>query len=170
MANTTGAPPAAAPVLPMDFSRFMHQLEAGTDPGRLANALRMLKAERFQLFSQVEPESLVGIVRSQSSGNRIYSCRLTSEGDFACCTQNLRHCGGLGGRLCKHILVMVVGLARSGRVALADVDRWVKASRSRRPILDHDVMTATFLRYKGAEAGEIDWRPTETIPEDFYAL
>jgi hypothetical protein len=35
---------------------------------------------------------------------------------------------------------------------------------------DKDVVTATFLKYKGVEAGEIDWRPTETIPEDFYAL
>jgi hypothetical protein len=31
-------------------------------------------------------------------------------------------------------------------------------------------MSATFLRYKGAEAGEVDWRPTETIPEDYYTL
>lgn len=28
----------------------------------------------------------------------------------------------------------------------------------------------SFLKYKGAQAGEIDWRPTETIPEDFYAM
>jgi hypothetical protein len=31
-------------------------------------------------------------------------------------------------------------------------------------------MSATFIRYKGAEAGEVDWRPTETIPEDYYAF
>ena len=31
-------------------------------------------------------------------------------------------------------------------------------------------MTETLLRFKGAEAGEVDWRPTETIPEDFYAM
>ncbi|MHB8898287.1 MAG: hypothetical protein ACYC6Y_06030 [Thermoguttaceae bacterium] len=29
-----------------------------------------------------------------------------------------------------------------------------------KPELDKDVMSETFLRYKGAEAGEIDWRPT----------
>jgi hypothetical protein len=50
------------------------------------------------------------------------------------------------------------------------VDKWVNTSRTQRPVLDKDVMTATFLRHKGAEAGEIDWRPTETIPEDYYAL
>jgi len=31
-------------------------------------------------------------------------------------------------------------------------------------------MSQTFLKYKGAEAGEIDWRPTETVPEDYYAF
>jgi hypothetical protein len=154
----------------MAFPTFMRTLEANTDPGRLANALKMLKAERFQLFSMVEAASLIGVVKSQSSASRVYSCRLTADGDFACCTQNLRHCGGLRGHLCKHILVMVVGLTRSGQVDLGVVERWVNASRSRRPILDADVMSATFLRYKGAEAGEIDWRPTETIPEDYYAL
>jgi hypothetical protein len=39
-----------------------------------------------------------------------------------------------------------------------------------RPAIDEEIMSATFLRYKGAEAGEVDWRPTETIPEDFYAM
>jgi len=29
-------------------------------------------------------------------------------------------------------------------------------------------MTTTFLRHKGAEEGEVDWRPIETIPEDYY--
>ena len=47
---------------------------------------------------------------------------------------------------------------------------WVQTSRGRKPALDKDAMTDTLLRYKGAEAGEVDWRPTETIPEDFYAM
>ena len=50
------------------------------------------------------------------------------------------------------------------------MDAWVDASRSQKPTLDKDAMGETFLRYKGAEAGEVDWRPTETIPEDFYAM
>jgi hypothetical protein len=31
-------------------------------------------------------------------------------------------------------------------------------------------MTEAFIQYKGASLGEIDWRPTETIPEDYYAF
>ena len=52
----------------------------------------------------------------------------------------------------------------------AMVDGWVRASRRQRPALDEEALSATLLRYKGAEAGEIDWRPTETVPEDYYAL
>src|SRR5262245_61866554 len=49
--------------------------------------------------------------------------------------------------------ILIVGLAKAGRVAPATVDDWVEAARGRRPVLDPDVMSQTFLRYKGAEAG-----------------
>jgi uncharacterized protein YjbI with pentapeptide repeats len=163
-------PVAVAPVAGLDFAAFLERLRGTVDWGRLANALQMLKAERFQLFAEVSPEALVGIVRSQSSDTRLYSCRLAADGSFSCCTQNLLPCGGLRGAVCKHLLVLIVGLAKAGRVEPGVVDAWVRASRAKGPVLDKDVMTETFLRYKGAEAGEIDWRPTETLPEDYYAL
>jgi hypothetical protein len=154
----------------LDYPTFMRLLPGIIDGSRLGNALTMLRAESFQLFAQVEPDSVIGVVRSQSTSSRVYSCRLTKEGDFACCTQNLRPCGGLRGSLCKHLLVLIVGLARCGALNPTVAEQWIRASGKRRPLLDKDVMSATFLRYKGAEAGEIDWRPTETIPEDYYAL
>jgi uncharacterized protein YjbI with pentapeptide repeats len=161
---------AVAPIAGLDFAALLERLRNTVDLGRLGNALQMLKAERVQLFAEVGPEALVGIVRSQSSDTRLYSCRLAADGSFSCCTQNLRPCGGLGGAVCKHLLVLVVGLAKAARAEPGVVDAWVRASRAQRPVLDKDVMTETFLRYKGAEAGEIDWRPTETLPEDYYAL
>ncbi len=66
--------------------------------------------------------------------------------------------------------MLVVGLTKAGELDPAAVDRWVLASQAQKPALDKDLMSETFLRYKGAEAGEVDWRPTETIPEDYYAL
>jgi uncharacterized protein YjbI with pentapeptide repeats len=154
----------------MDFKTFLEQLEAKVDPTKLDNALRMLKAERFQLFADVTDDALVGVVRSQTSSERVYSCRLSADGTYGCGTQNLRACGGLHGALCKHLLVLVVGLARAGQLDPATVDAWVNASKKKKPVFDWDAMSETFLRYKGAEAGEIDWRPTETVPEDYYAL
>jgi hypothetical protein len=46
----------------------------------------------------------------------------------------------------------------------------VDASGGNAPALDKDAMSETFIKYKGAEAGTVDWRPTETIPEDYYAM
>ena len=136
---------------------------------RLQKAGSMLKAERFQLFSEVKDDVLLGVVRSQSDTNLVYSCRLAADGAFGCCTQNLRPCGGLRGALCKHLLVLIVGLARAGQLASATVDHWIDLSRSREASdrRGSSMMPRRFCGFKGAEAGELDWRPTETIPEDF---
>jgi hypothetical protein len=148
----------------------MERLPKTVDGASLAKALQMLKAERFQLYAEVKDNALVGVVKSQTNPDLVYSCRLGADGDFSCCTQNLRACGGLHGHLCKHLLVLLVGLAKSGQLDSATAEHWAQASRKKRPVLDKDANSETFLRYKGAEAGEVDWRPTETIPEDYYAL
>jgi uncharacterized protein YjbI with pentapeptide repeats len=154
----------------LSFEEFMDRLRGQVRSANLQKALAMLKAERFQLFAQAEPDSIIGVVKSQSDPNLLYSCRLTAVGSYSCCTQNLNRCGGLQGGLCKHLLVLVVGLTKAGQLDGATVEGWVQSSNKQKPMLDKDIMTATFLRYKGAEAGEVDWRPTETIPEDYYAL
>lgn len=168
-ATTTPLTPAVKPK-PANFSEFMAKLARATDPAKLDKATAMLRAERFKLFAKVDSDHLVGIVKSQSSPDLVYSCRLASDGSYACCTQNLNICGGLRGSPCKHLLVLVVGLAKAGELDAATAHDWTQASRKKKAELDKDAMAATFLQYKGAEAGEIDWRPTETIPEDFYAM
>src|SRR4029079_12802868 len=129
----------------------------------------MLKHERFQLFVEVGDARLAGIVKSQSDPDLVYSCALAADGQFGCCTQNLNVCGGLRGALCKHLLVLAIGLTQAGQIEADTLDDWVQRSGLRTPALDKAAMSAILLRYKGAEAGEIDWRPTETLPEDFYA-
>ncbi|HKB03429.1 MAG TPA: pentapeptide repeat-containing protein, partial [Gemmataceae bacterium] len=154
----------------LDFAGLFTVLTASVEAARLAKAKSMLKAERFQLFADVTADALVGIVKSQSSKDRVYSCRLAADGSFACCTQNLKPCGGLRGAACKHLLVLALGLAKAGAAEPATVAGWLAASKARKPAIDPDRMTEAFLKYKGAEAGEVDWRPTETLPEDFYAM
>jgi len=166
----SAAPPPPQKTGSLEFDAFLQLLNSKVEQARMQKAGAMLKAERFQLFAEVKDDSLVGIVKSQSSNERVYSCRLALDGAFGCCTQNLRPCGGLRGALCKHLLVLIVGLAKAGQIDSATVDHWIDLSRSKKPAIEEEAMSATFLRYKGAEAGEIDWRPTETIPEDFYAM
>jgi hypothetical protein len=155
---------------PLDFDSFVSRIRGHVEAGRLGRALEMLKADRFQLYSQVESESVAGIVKSQREENLVYSCRLNADGGFACCSQDLSPCLGLRGALCKHIMVLIIGLTRAGKAEAAVVERWVKASRAQTPILDEDVMSEPLLRYQAARTGTLDWRPTETIPEDYYTL
>ncbi len=155
---------------PVDFSGFIGHLNGNFDKDRLKKALGMLKKETFQLFSEVTESNVTGIVKSQTDADLVYSCRLAADGTFSCCTQNLKACGGLRGYLCKHILVLIIGLTQAEQMQPTTAARWVLASTVEKPKLDKDAMTDVFLRYEGAKSGEIDWRPTETIPEDFYAF
>jgi hypothetical protein len=155
---------------PVDLAGFVKKLESATDLSRMDKVRKMLKADRFQLFADVQDEWVSGIVKSQTDHELFYSCRLTKSGAFHCCTQNLNTCGGLRGALCKHLLVLIIGLAQSGQLDPQKAHDWATASRSQKPLIDKDGASETFIRYKGAQAGEVDWRPTETIPEDFYAL
>jgi len=68
------------------------------------------------------------------------------------------------------LLVLMVGLAQGGAADIEAMTKWTNASKKRSAALDKEAMSATFIKYKGAQAGEIDWRPTETIPEDYYAM
>ena len=101
---------------PLDFDTFMERLTEITDASRLKKSLKMLKADSFELFSEVEDDRVAGVVKSQSDAKLVYSCTLQQSGEFSCCTQNLNPCGGLRGSLCKHILVLLVGLAKSGEL------------------------------------------------------
>jgi hypothetical protein len=155
---------------PAELKTFVSGLSRKVDPARLDKATQMLRADRFQLFVDAKRDEVLGVVKSQGDASLIYSCRLTRSGEFSCCTQNLNVCGGLRGKVCKHILVLMVGLVQSGQMESETVLEWVGNSAKKRPVLDKDQASATFIRYKGAEAGEVDWRPTETMPEDYYAL
>jgi hypothetical protein len=156
--------------LKVDLPKLIAQLDKATGDGRMDKVKKMLRADRFQLFHEVNDDSVTGVVKSQTDPSLFYACKLDAGGKYMCCTQNLNVCGGLRGKPCKHLLVLVVGLAQAGAADADVMSKWTKATSGKKPVLDKDAMSATFVKYKGAEAGEIDWRPTETIPEDYYAL
>ena len=154
-----------------EWGRFIDELTGVVDPSKLARAMEMLRSERFRLFADVQAGHAIGVVRSQGSSTRVYSCRLAADGSYACCTQNLITCVVSRDSPCKHLLVLIVGLARAGELDRGTALAWLRgAHASSANKVDKDLMAATFLRYKGVQAGEVDWRPTETIPEDFYAM
>lgn len=160
--------PAAPPVV--DAASFLTALRSRVlQHARIDAALSMLKKSGFQLYSDIGDEALQGVIASQSDPDLIYACRIDASGGVSCCTQNLNICGGLRGEACKHLLTLLIGLVNAGQVDPTRVDAWLAAARGKKPVLDKDKLGDVFLRYHGAQAGEVDWRPTETVPEDFYA-
>ncbi|CAN5604331.1 hypothetical protein BH23PLA1_BH23PLA1_25080 [soil metagenome] len=156
-----------------DINGLMARLNASIDPKRMKRTLDMLKSGKNQLFSEIEPTFVRGIVRSQTADDLVYSCVLMDNGSYACCTPDLSPCLGLRGEPCKHLLVLLIGLARAGELDPATIDPWLvtavgKNHRWNKTTKNH--VSDTLLRYQGVQAGEIDWRPTETIPEDFYTF
>ena len=153
-----------------DVASFLESLRIRIDdPPRVKKATAMLKKSGFQLYNDIARDHVVGVVKSQTDQSLVYACRIAADGSFACCTQNLNHCGGLRGKACKHILVLLIGLVQSSKLDPSTVDGWLRSHRKSSPKLDKDLMADVFLKYRSAEAGEVDWRPTETMPEDFYA-
>lgn len=153
-----------------DIATFLKALELRADKQKIDKATKMLKASGFQLFNDLTAEHLAGVVKSQTDPDLVYACRIDHEGHYACCTQNLNICGGLRGSICKHLLVLIIGLVKAGELDPATIDGWVARTHGVKPAIDKEAMGEIFIRYKGAEAGEVDWRPTETVPEDYYAL
>jgi hypothetical protein len=154
----------------LDFAGFISQLHGTVDPGKLGRALKMLKSESFKLYVHLGDDRLVGVVRSQTGAGTVYAPWLTPDGRYGCSTPELEDCMGLQGSPCKHLLVLLVGVSHTGVMKTDAAYAWIHATQGKRPRSDEDLAAQTFLEYKGAEAGEIDWRPTETIPEDFYAF
>ena len=156
-----------------DINGLMTRLHANIDPKRMTRALDMLKKDRNQLFSEVEPTLVRGIVKSQRDVDTVYSCVLTDDGTYSCGTPDMAQCMGLSNEPCKHLLVLLIGLARAGALDPATADKWLVAAKGKNPRWNKTVqnhIADSFLKYKGAQAGEIDWRPTETVPEDFYTM
>lgn len=154
-----------------DFETFVEALEVRAQASRVKSAKKMLKGSGFQLFHDTsDSNKVLGVIKSQTDEKLVYACKLQADGGFSCCTQNLRPCGGLRGALCKHQLVLLIGLVKEGLLDAATMDEWVKKSLDQSPTLDKEEMSEPLLRFKGIVAGESDWRPTETIPEDFYAF
>ena len=154
----------------LDFPGFISQLYGHVDEGKLGRALDMLRSDRFKLFTRLDEKHLVGVVRSQSGSGSVYASWLTPDGHYGCSQPDLTDCMGLQGASCKHLLVLVVGLARTGQLPMAQALQWIRAANGKGPRKNTTLCAETFVQYKGAEAGQVDWRPTETIPEDFYAL
>ncbi len=61
----------------------------------------------------------------------------------------------------------MIGLVHTGEVEAQSVLEYLGIGKASS---EDDPSAQIILKYKGVETGEVDWRPTETIPEDYYLL
>src|SRR3569832_2439606 len=81
----------------IDLPSFIKKLGASTDPSRMSKVTKMLRAERFQLFSSVTEDAVLSVVKSQTDADLMYACQLTKSGEFFCCAQGRGRGGGRRG-------------------------------------------------------------------------
>lgn len=156
-----------------DFNGLIPRLPAVIDPARMKHTLDMPKKDKHQLFSEIEPTMVRGIVRGQKEADLACSCMLNSDGIYSCTTPDVKKCMGLSDEPCEHMLVLVIGLARAGLFDPETADRWMLTAKTKGPRWSQAVQNQfsdSLPKYKGVQAGEVDWRPNETISEDSYAM
>ena len=154
----------------MDFASFVGNLYAVADERKVQRALKMLQKERFQIFSKAHQDRVIGVIQSQTGRGTVYSPWIKQEGLYGCSTPELDDCMGLQGSMCKHLLVLLLGLVRADELDAEQTFQWIKNVGRKKPSSDAEWATEALLEYKGVQAGEVDWRPTETVPEDFHAF
>ena len=151
----------------LDFPALVLLLGKVTDPKKVDRAIKMLQGESFELYSNTSNEKIGGVVKSQT-GYGLYAPWINHKGQYGCYDEDLEYCMGMQGSVCKHSLLLLLGLARKGELELKQVLRWVAKAELKKSSNNEDESAEMLLRYKGVQTGEVDWRPTEITPEDFY--
>lgn len=151
----------------LDFAALVLLLAKVADPKKIDRAIKMLKEESFELYSTSSDEKIGGVVKSQT-GHGFYAPWINHKGQYSCYDEELEACWGMQGSLCKHSLLLLLGLAKKGELELQQVLRWAAKANLKKSSNNEDESAEMLLRYKGVQAGDIDWRPTEITPEDFY--
>lgn len=153
-----------------DFEGFINSLRLHIDSRRLDNVFQVLMKERFRIYFELEKTSIVGVLENPRHKGVIFACTLSEDGKFCCCTQDLNFCTGAKGVLCKHMLILIVALAKAGKLDLTATLRWILASQLQKPNLIKEICADILLKLYGVKVGENDWAPVLTVPEDYSSL
>lgn len=173
-----------------NFDQFMALLLATFGRTRMENARKMLVKDRCLVFAEVTENGVIGVVRSHLEPDVAYGCHLGIAGQYSCITQKLTPCKnlkdtqwhakraketgelGVGLRVapCKHLMVLFITLAQTNKMDLPLLSKAVLDTIDRKPVLAKALVTKILLKYQSAQTGALDWRPPESVPEDYYSV
>jgi len=150
-----------------DLAGFLDQLEDHVSVGKLDKALDLLQETPLELFYDLGEKTVSGVVRAPTDPDLAFCCHLGDDGSYGCCSSNLSTCNGLRGSLCKHLLVMLIGLVQKGLLPGDRAAHWVAATEGNKPETDKDLCSRALERVESASNGKADWKPIQTNPTDF---
>ena len=150
-----------------ELAGFLDQLEEHVSVGKLDKALDLLQATPLELFYDLSKSSVSGVVRAPADPDLAFCCHLSDDGAYGCCSSNLATCNGLRGSLCKHLLVLLVGLVQKGVLSADQAAKWVAASTENKPETDKELCSQSLERLEAADQGGTPWKPVATNPDDF---
>jgi hypothetical protein len=151
--------------------RLMNSIRDVKIPPRVDKAIKMFRKQKNLLYLDKNPEQIKAVIKSQTNPDQLdYAVCISKNGNFFCGTQNLRPCGGLRGKICKHIILALIAAIKSGEANIEEMISWVNKTSSSVPRLNRSAATEIFIRFKLALDGEIEWRPVEIYPEDFMSI
>ena len=106
-------------------------------PPRIEKAIKMYRKEVNLLYIDKSDEFLKAVVKSQTHPEKLeYAVKLSDKGRFFCGTQNLFPCGGLRGKICKHIILALIAAIKSNQGNIDELIKWVDKSKTYKPFLD----------------------------------
>jgi uncharacterized protein YjbI with pentapeptide repeats len=119
------------------------------------------------LATEVQPWRVSGVVIEPGNSDRLYCCRLTSAGNFVCGTDKLVLCGRRRRGYCGHLALLLLTLVQRDQLDPQTAIDWLHRRYSPQPRPDRQTLAAILDRFTPTPP---DYRPTETLPEDYYAL
>jgi uncharacterized protein YjbI with pentapeptide repeats len=133
-----------------------------------ADALFVLAEHGYGvLATEVQAWRVSGVLSEPGNSDRLYCCRLTSEGNFVCGTDKLVLCGRRRRGYCGHLALLLLTLVQRGQLDPLTALDWLHRGYSPQPRPDRPTLAAILTRFTPTSP---DYRPTETLPEDYYAL
>lgn len=135
----------------MDLRGFIAQLERAASDGRMDPVRALMKQERFLLHAEVTGDHAAGVVASLTDPSSFHACRLDHDGRFLCCARGLHVCDGLQGKLCEHLVALLIGLVQFGMADATTLSGWVAKTAERGPTLDIEVIRAALAAHEAKE-------------------
>jgi hypothetical protein len=152
------------------FELIDQKSDGGKTFRKIERALVMLGNQRNLLMIKSQKDSLMAVVKSQTTDGIEYATYISETGRYFCCPQDLEYCLGMKGSLCKHIILSLAAACKDGTVPKDTLKKWIQNTQGKHPIIDENMAAGLFVESKMPKDARIGWREIEILPEDMMAF